>query len=205
METEVIPLEVYSLADLWSGIRQIARACKVVAAGEELIHRLLERINTIEVRASHVGNRPRVAAIEWIDPLMAAGNWIPELIEKAGGKNLFGTAGQHSPWMTFEQLGEADPEVIIAMPCGFDLPRTRSEMACLQAREEWKNLQAVRAGKVFLCDGNQYMNRPGPRLVESLQIFAEILHPERFAPNLEGVGWERFIPHPDARNSMTGP
>ena len=123
---------------------------------------------------------------------MAAGNWVPELIEKAGGQNLFGTGGQHSPWMTWEQLTEADPDVIIAMPCGFDLPRTRSEMARLQMCNEWKNLKAVRNSKVFCCDGNQYMNRPGPRLVDSLQIFGEILHPKLFEPKLENTGWKRF-------------
>jgi iron complex transport system substrate-binding protein len=190
IKAEVIPLETYSLDDLWSGIRQMARACDAAQTGEELVKALQGRMGIIEKRACSVKIRPRIAAIEWLDPLMAAGNWIPELIEKAGGRSLFGTAGQHSPWMNWEQLSEADPDVIIAMPCGFDLPRTRSEMASLEACKEWQKLEAVKNGRVFLCDGNQYMNRPGPRLVESLQIFAEILHPERFAPDLEGIGWE---------------
>lgn len=194
IQAEVIPLETYSLADLWSGIRQVARACEVIEAGENLVAALLKQMEVITRRAHPIKVCPRVAALEWLDPLMAAGNWIPELIGKAGGKSLFGTAGQHSPWMAFEQLIEADPDVIIAMPCGFDLPRTRSEIACLQTHKQWGSLQAVRTGKVFLCDGNQYMNRPGPRLVESLQIFAEILHPEQFAPYLEGIGWERWFP-----------
>ena len=188
---QIIPLEPYALRDLPTGIRQIAHACGEVEAGEKLIAALRERMDAMEKRASHAETRPRVAAIEWLDPLMAAGNWVPELIEKAGGRNLFGIKGQHSPWITFKQLREADPDVIIAMPCGFDLPRTRSEMIHLEKHGEWKSLRAVRSGKVLLCDGNQYMNRPGPRLVDSLQILAEILHPEQFPPHLEGTGWER--------------
>ena len=189
---EVIPLETYALCDLWSDIRQIAHACEEMKAGERLVLALQERMSSLEERASRTETWPRVAAVEWLDPVMAAGNWIPELIEKAGGRNLFGTVGQHSPWMAFKQLIEADPDVIIALPCGFDLPRTRHEMICLERQEGWKDLKAVRNGKVFLCDGNQYMNRPGPRLVESLQIFAEILHPERFQPDLEGRGWQHW-------------
>ncbi len=94
--------------------------------------------------------------------------------------------------MTWEQLVAADPEVIVALPCGFDLQRTRGEMYWLSDRPGWNGLRAVRSGRVFVCDGNQFMNRPGPRLVESLRIFAEILHPHVFEPTLEHVGWERL-------------
>jgi len=136
--------------------------------------------------------RVRVATIEWIDPLMAAGNWMPELLEMAGGISLFGEAGKHSSWMTFGALAAADPEVIFVSPCGFDLPRTRAEMPALAATPGWEELRAVRAGRVFLADGNQYFNRPGPRLVESLEIFAEIIHPDFFHFNHEGVAWEKL-------------
>jgi iron complex transport system substrate-binding protein len=142
--------------------------------------------------ASSAGFCPSVAAIEWLEPLMAGGNWVPELIEMAHGRNLFGIAGRHSPWMTWDQLVEADPDTIVILPCGFDLARTRAEMYWLTNREGWAALRAVKAGNIFLCDGNQFMNRPGPRLVESLQLLAEILHPEVFSPELEGTGWERF-------------
>jgi iron complex transport system substrate-binding protein len=122
---------------------------------------------------------------------MAAGNWVPELVEMAGAVNLFGEAGAHSPWMTWLQLVESDPDVIITMPCGFDLERTCTEMYWLTDRPEWPKLRAVKTGQVYLADGNQYFNRPGPRLVESLQILAEILHPEAFGPELEGSAWRR--------------
>ena len=115
---------------------------------------------------------------------MAAGNWIPELTEMLGAQNLFGTKGAHSPWMTWEDVVAADPDVVICMPCGYDLKRTREEM-------HWHNWRKLRA-QVFLADGNQYLNRPGPRLAASLRILAEILYPESFEPTLEHVGWARF-------------
>lgn len=117
---------------------------------------------------------------------------MPELIELAGGKNLFGAPGAHSPAMTWNELIAADPDVIVALACGFDLQRTRDEMPCVASRPEWRDLLAVRTRRVFVCDGNQFMNRPGPRLVESLQAFAEMLHPSLFAPTLEHVAWERY-------------
>lgn len=191
-DAEIIAIEPYALADLWSDIRQIADRCGTREAGECLIDRLQNEMRTTAERASQAGEQPTVAAIEWLEPLMAGGNWVPELIQMAGGRNLFGAAGQHSPWMTWEQLTEAEPDVIVALPCGFDLDRTKSEMHWLERRPGWSELKAVKAGRVFVCDGNQFMNRPGPRLVESLRIFAEVLHPGLFEPTLEGVGWERW-------------
>jgi iron complex transport system substrate-binding protein len=191
-DARVISLEPYALADLWTDIRRVADACDHTQGGERLISELQGRIAGIHERALRAQSRPSVAAIEWLEPLMAGGNWVPELIDMANGRNLFGIAGQHSPWMTWNQLVEADPDVIAILPCGFDLERTHNEMHWLTERGEWASLSAVKHRKVFLCDGNQYMNRPGPRLVESLQIFAEIMHPEIFAPELEGSGWVQF-------------
>ncbi len=189
-DARIIPLEAYALSGLWEDIRQIARHCDVSAAGEQLIQELKRCMTEIATRAARAERSPTVAAIEWLDPLMAAGNWVPELIEMANGRNLFGAAGQHSPWMTWEQLAAADPDVIVALPCGFDLARTRQETRVLQNLPGWINLKAVQTANVFVCDGNQFMNRPGPRLLESLRIFAEILHPELFEPALRGTGWE---------------
>jgi iron complex transport system substrate-binding protein len=108
---------------------------------------------------------------------MAAGNWIPTLVEMAGGTNLFGEAGEHSPWVTWEQIKAADPDVLVMMPCGYDMPKTLSEMHALTGRDDWNDLRAVREGEVYITDGKQYFNRPGPRLADSLEILAEILHP----------------------------
>jgi iron complex transport system substrate-binding protein len=177
---QVVSLAPNALADVWDSIRQVAAALGARERGEELIHELQKRMAAIAERAQALADRPTVAFVEWIDPLMAGGNWMPELIALAGGVNLFGEAGKHSPWMTWEELRQRDPEVIFVAPCGFDLVRTRHEMATLTRRSDWPELRAVRAGRVYLADGNQYFNRPGPRLVESLEILVEALHPEAF-------------------------
>jgi iron complex transport system substrate-binding protein len=191
-QVRVVSLQPNALADLWSDIRRIACACEQPETGEQLITDLRNRMNAIEEKAQSAPYQPSVAAMEWLEPLMAAGNWVPELISLAHGRNLFGLPGQHAPWMTWDEVGHANPDIIVALPCGFDLARTRSEMHWLTDRPGWHDLAAARSGNVFLCDGNQFMNRPGPRLVESLQILAEILHPQLFAPDLERIGWERL-------------
>jgi iron complex transport system substrate-binding protein len=179
------------LADVWADIERVAEALGGPERGAALIGRLQERMRAIADKAQALPHRPTVACVEWIEPLMAAGNWMPELVAQAGGANLFGAAGKHSPWMTWDELAAADPEVIFLSPCGFDIPRTLQEVSLFTARPEWPRLRAVRGGRVFVADGNAYFNRPGPRLVESLEILAELLHPESFAFGHEGAGWRR--------------
>jgi iron complex transport system substrate-binding protein len=184
----VVSLQPDCLADVWADIRRVAAALGAPERGEALVASLQARMAAV-AQAARPFPRVRVAVIEWIDPLMAAGNWMPELLAMVGGENLFGEAGKHSPWMTFEALAAADPDVILVTPCGFDLPRTRAEMPPLAATPGWDDLRAVRAGRVILADGNQYFNRPGPRLAESLEILAEALHPTlRYGH----PGWERY-------------
>jgi iron complex transport system substrate-binding protein len=186
----VLSLAPNRLSDIWEDIRPVAELLEVPGVGAELTGRLRGRMQDIERKAAHSPHRPTVACLEWTDPLMAAGNWVPELVEMAGGTNLFGVAGAHSPWMTWEQLCERDPDVIVSLPCGFDLAKTRAETLPLESRAEWSQLRAVRAGRVAVADGNQYFNRPGPRVVESLEILAEILHPREFDFGHRGTGWE---------------
>jgi iron complex transport system substrate-binding protein len=169
----------------------VAEALNAGQRGEEVIRSLRGRIAATAQRAKGRPARPTVACVEWIDPLMAAGNWMPELVELAGGVNLFGEAGRHAPWMTWEDLVQRDPEVLLLLPCGFDIARTRQELPLLASRPEWSRLRAVRAGRAFVADGNQFFNRPGPRIVESLEILAELLHPEEFSFGHEGTGWQR--------------
>ena len=123
---------------------------------------------------------------------MAAGNWSLELVAMAGGDNLFGRDGRHSPWLSWEELAAADPDVIVVAPCGFDLARAASEMHWMTGNPAWPSLQAVQAKRVYLADGNQYFNRPGPRVAETLRILAEILHPGKFSPDFLGIGWMRL-------------
>jgi iron complex transport system substrate-binding protein len=191
---KLVSLEPNALADIWSDIQRVAAACGVESKGQEVVDSLRARMQQISARTHGGSQRPRVACIEWHEPLMAAGNWVPELIEMAAAENLFGKAGAHSPWMTWDDLAGSDPDVIICMPCGFHLDRTSREMYWLTDRPEWSELRAVKNGEVYLADGNQYMNRPGPRIVESLEILAQILHPEIFEPTLEGRAWQRWLP-----------
>ena len=192
-QPRIVSLAPNALADLWNDIVRVAEALGLPQRGHELVAKLQERMASISRRARGISPPwPTVACIEWIDPLMSAGNWMPELIDMAGGVNLFGVAGQHSPHMTWDQLFARDPDVIIAMPCGWDIPKSRQEMAALTAKPEWPMLRAVKEGRVVVTDGNQYFNRPGPRLVESLEILAEVLHSEAFHFGHEGVGWERL-------------
>jgi iron complex transport system substrate-binding protein len=176
----VVSLHPNSLADVWDDIETVANALGVPDVGIRVVQGLKARVADIAARARSLA-RPRVACIEWVDPLMAAGNWVPELVELACGMNLFGAAGMHAPGMTFDQLCAQKPDVIVVMPCGFDLERTRLEMPALAERPGWNDIPAVRQNRVYVTDGNQFFNRPGPRLVESLEILAEIFHPEAFA------------------------
>jgi iron complex transport system substrate-binding protein len=188
----IVSLAPYALADIFADIERVATALAVTDRGSEVTRRLRSRMDAIATEARALASVPRIAIIEWIDPLMAAGNWMPELVAMAAGGNLFGCAGEHSPWMKFDELTAADPEVILFSPCGFNMDRTLNELPALTGNPEWPRLQAVRQRKVFVADGNQYFNRPGPRIAESLEILAEILHPERFSFGHEGHGWRRI-------------
>jgi len=187
----IVSLSPGALADVWADIRRVAEALGVPERGAELLAQLDSRMAAIAESARALSDRPTVACIEWIEPMMAAGNWMPELVEMAGGVNLFGEAGKHSPWMEFAQLQDRNPDVILIAPCGFDMERTRQELPILIDTAAWKDLKAARSGRVFVADGNQYFNRPGPRLVESLEILAESLHPRAFRFGHEGAGWQR--------------
>ena len=187
---QVVALVPNRLGDVWEDIRRVAAALGVAPRGEELVAQLSRRILEIGTKAARL-DKPTVAAIEWMVPLMTAGNWMPELVELAGGVSLFGEAGKHSPWLEWKDVVEKDPDVLLISPCGFGIARTQSELPVLTSRPGWSALSAVRASRVFVADGNAYFHRPGPRLVESLEILAEILHPDAFRFGHEGPGWTR--------------
>ena len=187
----IVSLAPYGLDDIFTDMQRVADALGVPARGVKLVEVLRTRLATI-FGFPHNSALPTVAIIEWIDPLMAAGNWMPTLVEMAGGLNLFGTAGEHSPWMKFDELAAKDPDVIMISPCGFNMERAAKDLPVLTNNPQWHQLAAVRNRRVFMADGNQYFNRPGPRIAESLEILAEILHPELFHFGHEGTGWRRL-------------
>ncbi len=191
-QPKVISLQPNVLSDVWADIERVATNLGVES--QSVLSQLQSRVEACRQKTQVLtkSDRPTVAAIEWTDPLMATGNWIPELVELAGGKSLFGVVGEHSPYLKWEALVAADPEIIVIMPCGFGLDRTRQETQQMTKHPEWSSLRAVRTGKVFITDGNAYFNRPGPRLVDSLEILAEILHPDLFDFGYRGTGWQNL-------------
>jgi iron complex transport system substrate-binding protein len=192
MAPVLVSLEPNDLSDVWGDMRKVGQALGTEAMAEQAIAGLQGRLQAIRVTASRALYEPTVAAIEWIDPLMAGGNWMPELIEAAGGESLFATPRQHSPWLDWSALAAADPDVILLLPCGFTIAQSLADLPLLRARPEWAGLSAVRRGQVYVIDGHHYFNRPGPRLVESAEMIAEILHPDLFAFGHEGTGWVRL-------------
>ncbi len=188
-EPRIVSLQPNALADVWSGFEEVSRALGVDPAGVDLAKAVRRRIKAVAERAADIGTKPSVAAIEWISPLMSVGNWVPELIEGAGGRCLHSRPGEHSPYMAFEALRDSDPDVIVVCPCGFPIARTLEERSVLESYDGWGDLRAVRTGRVYVADGNQYFNRPGPRLAESVEILAEIIHPDHFDHGHRGTGW----------------
>jgi iron complex transport system substrate-binding protein len=174
---QIVSLKPHSMADVYADIRAVATALGRAPDGDVLVDSMRRRIAAIAAAVA-ARPKPRLAFIEWIDPPMSGGHWMPELIEAAGGVNLFGETGATSPWIAWEQVAAADPDVILVAPCGYDIATTTREMGGLAGNTTWNSLRAVRDGSVFIADGNAYFNRPGPRLVESAEILAEILHPE---------------------------
>lgn len=175
-EATIVSLSPNTLNDVFRGIERVAVASGFQERGETVVtvlKRRLERVRQL------TGGQPvaRLAFIEWIEPMMSCGHWMPELIALAGGETIAGTMGASSPYLDWDELAGSDPDVIFVAPCGFDIARTLEDMAVLEAHPAWPGLRAVANGDVYIGDGNSYFNRPGPRLVESAEILAEVLHP----------------------------
>jgi iron complex transport system substrate-binding protein len=188
---QIISLQPDTIADVWADIQRVGETLDV--DWQPIVSALRSRVQSCRTQCENLrANPPKVACIEWTDPLMLAGNWIPELVEIAGGKPIGGVTGQHSPRISWDDLVAADPDTVIFMPCGFDLDRTRIEAQPLTQHPQWQNLQAVKQGRVYITDGNAYFNRPGPRLVESLEILTEILNPQVSNYGHHGTGWAKL-------------
>ena len=181
----VLELSPATLADVYADILTVGAATGTLAKAREVVARLRARVASVACRvradARQAEACPTVSIIEWLDPPMAAGNWVPELVVLAGGRDLLGTAGAHSHWITWDDVIAADPDVVILVPCGFTLDRVVAEAETPAIRNRLKMLRAFRTGRVYAVDGHHLFNRPGPRLVDSLEVLAELLHPGLFA------------------------
>ena len=172
-----VNLEPQSLDGLFEAIWQVASAVGVSA--EDTIRHLRGRVEAVAMRSAGVSQRPRVTFLEWLDPPFSSGHWNPELVRIAGGIEGLGKEGQPSRRLHWDEVFVCQPDVIIIACCGFNVERTRQDLVAVQSMAGWCELPAVRSGRVYVADGSQYFNRPGPRLIESLELLAHAIHPDR--------------------------
>ena len=186
-EVDIISLQPKSFKNIFENIEYVAKRLNVYnALNKNKIDKLLHRISDVRLKKKTF---KKVICIEWCNPLMAAGNWIPDMVKIAGGNELFGINNKNSHWIDFKSVRDFNPEVIIFMPCGYNLLQTQRDVASLfENNVNWKNLSAYKNKKLYLVDGNQYFNRPGPRIVDSLEILAEIFNPHVFNYGYKGKG-----------------
>ncbi len=180
-EPEVISLDPQYVSDVLEDIRRIGRATGAEEAAESLTRKMQARIDAVVEKAGQALDRPRVLHLEWVDPLMCGGHWVPEMVELAGGANCFGDKETGSFPLEWSDIMERQPEVIVLMPCGFDVKRGLQDLPLLSQREGWNSLPAVQSNRVYVIDAGAYTSRSGPRLVEGLEILAEMIHPELFS------------------------
>lgn len=180
-QPHIVALSPHRLNDVWEDILRVGEALERQGQARRLVQGYQQRLEQLQVHCHTIaaGKRPRVAVLEWLDPLMGAGNWTPELVAYAGGEALFGEIGQHTPWLSWEELKAANPDVLVLAPCGFSLPRTMQDLPILQHHPTWPELRAVKERRVYAIDGNAYLNRSGPRLVESAELLAYALWGEQ--------------------------
>lgn len=177
----IVNLHPTRLGDIWDDIARVAFALGRANEGTRVLEALRTRVEEIRARSQRAQTRPRVLAIEWLDPIMIGGMWMPELIALAGGTPMVTEPGEHAPTPSLEALQALDPDVVLIKPCGFPLERTLEEISVLRTNVPWDTWSCVREGRVFVSDGNAYFNRPGPRIVDSLEILAACTHPSTFA------------------------
>ena len=195
LQPRIVSLAPYRLNDIWEDFLRVGKALDKEAQARALVASYQERLERLHEQTSNSGQRsgrPRVALLEWLDPLMAAGNWTPELVEYAGGRAVFGEVGQHSPWLSWEELRAADPDVLILSPCGFTLERMRQDLPIIQQHPIWSQLRAVQQGEIYAVDGNFYLNRSGPRVVDSAEILAHILWGTQIPIHIDEHAWEQI-------------
>ena len=180
LDADLLTIDPHSLDDVLADVERVGAAVGRQQRAREVVSRLHDRIRHVDRQVADTSERPRVAVLDWPNPVMVAGHWIPEMIEQAGGRYGLADPGDRSEVTDWMDVVAYDPEVLIVAPCGFDLDQARAEIDGLRGRDGWQSLAAVQNGDVWAMDGHNYVNRPGPRLVDTLEQFASILHPEQF-------------------------
>lgn len=178
-EPRVLSLEPGCMADIWADIARVAAAAGAMERAASVVDALEGRLEAVR-RAVAARERPRVALLEWLDPPFVSGHWGPEMIAAAGGTDTLGVIGEKSAHIRWEQLRDAALEVIVVAPCGYDVTRAHADLAQVPLPPWWPDLPAVRTGRVFVMDGNAYISRPGPRIVDGTELLVRLLHPDAF-------------------------
>jgi iron complex transport system substrate-binding protein len=174
----VLSLTPHSLADAWDDIRRVGDATGRRREAQALAITLEQRVAAMEMKVARAASRPRALCLEWLDPFYVGGHWVPEMVKKAGGDDVLGRAGEPSFRVTAEQIADSRPDVIVVMPCGYNLARATEELRATRLPDAWSALPAIRDKRIFAVDANSYFSRPGPRLADGIAILARILHPE---------------------------
>jgi len=177
---EILSLDPHTLADVLIDIERVGRLCGVEEVARMVVESLRTRIDRVAMRALEVGSHPETVCLEWLDPLFLAGHWVPEMVTLAGGHAALLKPGEPSRRVDGRDISTAAPDVAVLMPCGFNNERTRREASLVTRAPWWTDLPAARLNRVWTVDGSSYFNRPGPRLVEGLEILGHILHPKLF-------------------------
>lgn len=193
LETEqtILSLEPPTLEGILESIEQVGRLTGTVDRAAGLLETLRQRIDRVTAKAETSPTRPRVFAMEWFDPLFVAGHWVPQMVRLAGGRDELGREAQPSFETSWEDVLQYDPEIVVLMPCGFNLERTVEELARGSFPEPARDLAAERNAQVYAVDGSAYFNRPGPRIVDGLEILAEIIQPDLFRRQKPPLAWRR--------------
>lgn len=196
----VIAVNAYRLADLFESLRAIAAAAGVPERAEALIRDWRARLARVEAAVAGAP-RPRVLLLEWLDPPFCCGHWVPEMVDLAGGREVLGSPGAPSRRVRWEEILEAEPEVLGLIPCGYRLPEVLAALPALAARPFWPWIPAVQAGQVYALEASAYFSRPGPRTLDGIEILAALLHPDRFARE----GLEQVAQRVEAFDRPSGP
>lgn len=191
LQPRVVSLTPYRLDDVWEDVVRVGKVLGRQARAEMLVKGYRQRLEDLSAATATGGKRPRVALLEWLDPLMGAGNWAPELVAAAGGELVFGEIGQHSPWVSWDELQAADPDILVLAPCGYTLERTMVDIALLQRHPIWQSLRAVQNDRVYAIDGNAYLHRSGPRLVDSAELLGRVLWGEKLGIEVDTQAWKQ--------------
>ncbi|MCY4653017.1 MAG: cobalamin-binding protein [Dehalococcoidia bacterium] len=178
---EVLSLDPHGIDDVLDDILRVGAHTGRSSSAHHAVFNLRARIDSVRRSLAQAENTPTVACIEWLDPVIAAGHWIPEMVKIAGGRDVLVSPGSQSPRLDMQKLLDADPDVLVLMPCGMNVAQARAEFDVLTNRSEWQEMSAVRNGRTYVVDSGALFSRSGPRLVDGLEIMARIMHPDLFS------------------------